>query len=213
MKKISFLLFAFVISITAFTQTYNVTFEVTVPEGIPNQGRKIFIAGDLPPVTNWEKPGTNANLQMSLKQGTVDVYTITLQLNADSIHFKFFQATTTTPDWNAGEWPGVVNRNALVSGNCVITAIWGNSNSTVVTPIVALSEIKNYSFVYPSITSDYINVRDAGKIQIIDLCGKTVLSQNSVVGQALNISNLQSGIYLVKLENKQGIKVQKIFKQ
>lgn len=214
MKKLSFLLLALTIGFVSFAQqTYTVKFELTVPEGVPNQGRDIYISGNMPPLTEWQQPGSNPDLKMSLKTGTTNVYTITLFLNAGNIFFKFFQATTANPDWDSGEWPGDPNRTATISQNCLITAFWADQNSTNVTPLTAINEIKNSNFVYPSVATDFININASGEVQIFDLCGKIVFSQNQINNQTINISNLQSGIYLVKLENKEGSKIQKIFKQ
>lgn len=214
MRKLLFTLAAIVAVIVLQAQTVTVRFEVTVPEGIPQEGKDIYISGALPPVANWPQPGTNTNLKMSLKPGTNNVYTITLQLNPGQIQFKFFQATASAPTWDLGEWPGDPNRVANISDNTLVTATWGDVNTTQTQPLASLANVKNTSKVFPTVTSTYVNVNtNNAKISVLDLCGKNILTTNLDAQGVIDLTNYPSGVYFIKIEDKEGIFIQKIVKQ
>ena len=41
-------------------------------------------------------------------------------------------------------------------------------------------------------------------VEVLDLMGRTVLSSSQKVAPMVNVSSLQSGVYMIKLSNKQG---------
>jgi len=74
--------------------------------------------------------------------------------------------------------------------------------------------------IYPNPANNYINI-DLGvnqlnnaSIEIIDLLGKTIYSQNVNTNSViLNIQDYSQGIYLVKFNNSIGTKIQKVIKK
>jgi len=65
--------------------------------------------------------------------------------------------------------------------------------------------------IYPNPTSEFINIVNANsqieRVEIIDIQGRIMIIQSIGGNQAnINISNLNSGIYIIKIYNKQWIK-------
>ena len=66
--------------------------------------------------------------------------------------------------------------------------------------------------VYPNPTSKFLSIKDSYKfIQIHNLSGRLILSEE--IAPTHDISNLQSGLYLLTIQHKNGIQIQKIIKE
>jgi Secretion system C-terminal sorting domain len=81
------------------------------------------------------------------------------------------------------------------------------------------NEVQNFD-VYPNPANNYITVTSSNnslinQIQITDLNGRVINNtiENSVVSSEINIADLSSGIYFVKVSSKQGSSTSKIVKQ
>lgn len=61
--------------------------------------------------------------------------------------------------------------------------------------------------IYPNPVSNQLSIVSDMKIEsveVLDLMGRTVLSSSQKVAPMVNVSSLQSGVYMIKLSNKQG---------
>jgi len=72
--------------------------------------------------------------------------------------------------------------------------------------------------IYPNPTSEFINIVNANsqieRVEIIDIQGRIMIIQSIGGNQAnINISNLNSGIYIIKIYTNSGLKVDKIIKK
>ncbi|HRT68253.1 MAG TPA: T9SS type A sorting domain-containing protein, partial [Bacteroidota bacterium] len=72
--------------------------------------------------------------------------------------------------------------------------------------------------IYPNPADEYINIANANlqieRVEIIDMQGRIVGSKSITGTQAnMNISNLTSGIYIMKIYTNRGIKVGKLIKR
>ncbi len=84
-------------------------------------GQPVYLAGDFGGIYGtWNEPGTNTNNQMA-GPGTDSIYTLTMNLQAGTYHFKFFKGT----GWNNGEWTGDPNRQATITNATTLTYKWG----------------------------------------------------------------------------------------
>lgn len=66
--------------------------------------------------------------------------------------------------------------------------------------------------IYPNPTNSVLNIKNAenSSIEIYDLLGRIVLSKNEIaIDQQLNVSNLTTGTYLIKITNNNHIKTDK----
>ncbi|KGL62071.1 immunoglobulin-like domain-containing protein [Polaribacter sp. Hel1_85] len=89
------------------------------------------------------------------------------------------------------------------------------ANNTSLYTTYSVNTINTFK-MYPNPAKDLLNVRLAtdGKnsFRIIDVIGKTVKS-GSISNQAINISNLKTGIYLIEINDGEEIIIEKFIKQ
>jgi hypothetical protein len=113
-------------TVTVQQQVFNVTFQVymNLAEGFDPATQMVYIAGDLPGVTSWEQPGSNASLALTRSDANAP-YTLTVQLPAGNIAYKFFANNAGVASWDNGEWPGDPNRTAVVAGDTTIQHLYG----------------------------------------------------------------------------------------
>lgn len=68
--------------------------------------------------------------------------------------------------------------------------------------------------VYPNPTSNYLNIINKDnlplEVELIDMNGNPVLSQKDYFGKSLNLTNLSSGVYILKLNYKNHSKIEKV---
>ena len=71
--------------------------------------------------------------------------------------------------------------------------------------------------VYPNPTNGVLNINSKSSIitiNITDLNGRLIQASNQNNNQvAINVENLQSGIYLLKITTESGVSTQKIIKE
>ena len=79
----------------------------------------------------------------------------------------------------------------------------------------AIQEVtKNISFsVYPNPTSDEINISSTYNIGKVEIYNITGILQSSSYKNKVDVSNLSSGIYFVKVYSENGVATQKFVKQ
>ncbi len=79
---------------------------------------------------------------------------------------------------------------------------------------VGISEVSDQNVsLYPNPTSGmlYINAADVQSVSVIDINGRTVMSQNN--GSAIDMSNLPNGTYFVRTLTANGTSIQKVVKK
>ena len=70
---------------------------------------------------------------------------------------------------------------------------------------------KNAVSFYPNPASDYITIKNAQKISIIDMNGRLVKEANAI--EKVDVSSLVKGIYLVKLVSENNTQISKLIKK
>jgi hypothetical protein len=98
----------------------------------------------------------------------------------------------------------------LVYGHQFITIVIDYDGSQIGVPRVN----KNSFTIYPnpSTSKIFIDGVDVKNIQVLDLMGKVVLTQNTASNE-LNIESLPAGMYIINALSDKGLVVQKIVKQ
>jgi hypothetical protein len=95
----------YAISIGRFGLGVPVTFTVWAPKFTP-ANKDVFFAGEFgflgTGFSNWQQPGTNANLKLTNNGNSSYSITLLLQQGA-AFNFKCFLATTSAPNWGNGE--------------------------------------------------------------------------------------------------------------
>ena len=88
----------------------------------------------------------------------------------------------------------------------IVIAKFNNQNYTEITKTK-----EKHINIYPNPASNYINIDidNINEIQIIDMCGKTVLIENSV-DKTIDVSKLNSGLYTIKIIAEKNIYSNKI---
>jgi hypothetical protein len=83
-----------------------VAFNLTAPVNTPAD-KDVFVAGEWDKVGaapgSWQQPGTNANLKMTHTGGQNYYFVVPKPAVSTSFQYKYFIATTTSPDWGHGE--------------------------------------------------------------------------------------------------------------
>lgn len=102
---------------------------------------------------------------------------------------------------------GEVNVQELIAGDLIVSE--GFINTSISGPLSIYEPILNKIVVFPNPTSSYINIKSEiliTKIEVFDLLGKHILTTGAQ--NQIDVSNYQSGIYLIKLysENRHSIK-------
>ena len=151
----------------------------------------------------WEngigEPGTSFTLNF----GTTDVSEFTLN------------------DFSIGDsLPGLLNNtlyqwriDAINCSGTTIGDVW--SFTTGETLSINTNEIEQIK-VYPNPTTDILNIKtslEINRIEIYDLLGKNIKSYTKVSNSAIDISQLETGLYLVKVYSKDKSKTFKITKR
>lgn len=72
---------------------------------------------------------------------------------------------------------------------------------------------QNQNMIYPNPTSKYLNInQEFESFSLLDIKGSAILKSNSKSSQ-IDISNLQSGVYILQLYNNETVKYQRIIKE
>lgn len=105
------------------------------------------------------------------------------------------------------------NRNPFIDQPDLVEYIWGNQVGEVWDQDLGLEEnqVSNLK-IYPNPTQDVftiVGIVELSNIQIFSLLGEKVFEENTAEDMRLNL-NLSSGIYLVKIQNKNGATTKKL---
>lgn len=107
---------------------------------------------------------------------------------------------------------GEVNVQELITGDLIVSE--GFINSIDSGPLGINDYIVNKIMVFPNPTSNYINIMSElpiSLIEIFDLLGKRILTKK--IQNHIDVSHLQSGIYLVKIYSEKGQETKRFIKQ
>jgi endonuclease I len=110
------------------------------------------------------------------------------------------------------------NRNPFIDNPYIATVIWGGTAAENRWSALSIddNEIKNIS-IYPNPVKDnfvYFSSTQNLEVIIYNILGKQVLIENvSNSKKYINVSNLNKGIYLLKLKSDQGTITKKLIKQ
>lgn len=111
----------------------------------------------------------------------------------------------------------VYYRFRLVTNSVVNKKGWYIDNLTY-TPYTIQSsveeEIVSELGVYPNPTSNYLNIVNKDNlpldIELVDMNGNVMISNKDYFGKSLNLTNLSSGVYILKLNYKNHTKIEKV---
>ena len=145
--------------------------------------------GDSLAILDWVSFNVKAGLEIAFD----------LQLNDDDgagrVNMLSWASEPKEPYGNSGTWGGL----KLAVG----TAVNNTSANTG-------------AKVYPSVTSDYLNVsmKNLRKIEVYDITGKSLISKTAQTdAMRFDVSSLNNGVYLVKVSSSSNSTVQKFVKK
>jgi hypothetical protein len=118
---------------------------------------------------------------------------------------------------SSGDGNGMVNYSITSSNSSNkrvgTLTIAGKTFSITQTAVSIENEISG-SFVYPNPAKDIININQEGTISIYDLNGiLQIQKQITSVREQIDVSNLSSGVYFIKISNQDKINIYKFIKE
>lgn len=69
---------------------------------------------------------------------------------------------------------------------------------------------ENGPFVYPNPTNGMVHLQHEGRFELLDIHGRTILSQNGVSNASVDLSHLPNGVYMVRLVTRNSTFLQRI---
>ncbi len=185
--------------------TFNV--DMSTAEEFDPDTDDVYIAGSH---AAWQMPGTIPELKMTPSPEEQNVYTLTLLMYKGTYEYKYFRVINGEPSWDNGEWDAGDNRQVTVDSSMVINDVWGQ-----------LSGIfdHNVQFTYEMYPNPVTNTlfisgtNDVNKIEIYDVAGKVIRTME-VSGEkvSMNLNDLQSGVYIISIQNDKGVQTSKFIK-
>jgi hypothetical protein len=168
--------------------------------------------------------GSNDTLQITVKTVPVPMPLIsksgiTLSVPNIFVHYNWYKGDTLLSSTDSNTYDLIQNGNYYVivtdTNGCFVS-----SDTLYVNGFhddVSIDELSDNDRVisYPNPCYDVINIRNAqsSTITLSDLSGRVLLSQNNA--SSINVSNLASGVYLLRIYNRQGelLGINKILKR
>ncbi|HEY3370208.1 MAG TPA: T9SS type A sorting domain-containing protein [Prolixibacteraceae bacterium] len=186
------------------------TIEVDMSNSGMTTGSTVWISGTMGGSRGtWAEPGTIAQNEMLDPDGD-GIYTINFSLADGGYEYKFF--------WNTG-WAngdnGPGNRAYTVSGNTSLYYEWGVDGFTETT---SAKQLSGTSFkVFPNPVTNMLTIQspDMKGLVVSDLLGRTIRNYQfqAVNSKQVDLSGLQSGIYLITVKTNDGTYTSKVIKQ
>ena len=205
MLSLSMMMFLGVFAFGQFTTTFNV--DMTDAEGFDAATDEIFMSGSF---AGWAQPGTDAAFKMTPVEAGSMVYTLTATVDSGEVQYKYFRVIDGEPSWDNGEWTGDPNR--MVTTDSTVTMVenfWGTTGIFDVKAEFAYS-------MYPNPANDYLtvaNTADVSQVDIYDVTGKMVMTVNVASENiTLNVSDLNTGMYIINVTNEKGVQTSKFVK-
>ncbi|NOX87208.1 MAG: T9SS type A sorting domain-containing protein [Chlorobi bacterium] len=189
---------------------YFVTFNVDMSNADPFDPNTddVYIAGSM---AAWQQPGTIPELKLVPSPDNTMVYTITLLMYRGEYQYKYFRVIDGAPSWDNGEWNGEPNRLVTVDTSMVVNDVWADINAGI------FDRKAEFTYdMYPNPVTNTLTlsgINDVNKIEIFDVRGKVVRSiEVNSEKVSVNLSDLQSGVYIISLRNSSGIQTTKFIK-
>jgi hypothetical protein len=201
----------------------NIILLIFLAFSLHGKSQNMFITNVLPTTVSG---GININLQTATGNGAgylSNSHTVTgnvIELNVcywfnDTLPFLTFQNDFFIPLENPANYTIIVN--IILSSSTTVC----NNFSTPDTETLQYNFLSNtiFSFndnvkLYPNPSSGIIYVQglDAkvNRVEVHDLSGKTIKTKMDFSGNSLDLTDLQKGIYFVKIETEKGIVNRKI---
>ncbi|WP_185152750.1 T9SS type A sorting domain-containing protein [Fulvivirga aurantia] len=136
---------------------------------------------------------------IGFRQNTTEVVAVGLDKNSDTRDRVFFNVS--------GKWE--VNKN--ISGNMMMRPVFGPEPETI-TDIPEVNE--KVIRIYPNPTKGTLRIANyTGPFEILSMDGRLMIREELNEGNTVDISNLPTGLYLVKLIREDKVITRKIIKQ
>jgi hypothetical protein len=151
--------------------------------------------------------------------GTTDVYETTLSLDTTATHFYKFLKDTSNTGWESvpaacgAIFQTVLNRQLNVPGLATTLATVCYNECSNCSTVTLNNMNKNEINIYPNPTSDFIIIENANgsSSSIYDINGRELYSSiNTNDKQNIDISNFAKGLYFVKINKPNEVKMLRI---
>lgn len=137
-------------------------------------------------------------------------YTLTLDLPADSLSYKYFFVVSGESSWTMGEFPETGDRVVVITGETTFDDVWGVREGTSVEDIVAETGMAVYP--NPAVSSVKVSADQIiNEIRIFDISGRMVYS--SPIGDLnaeINVVNFSRGMYFMQVYTAAGVQTHKV---
>lgn len=168
----------------------------------------VYIAGSF---AAWQEPGTIPELKLSPTAEDSTIYTISVLMYTGEAQYKYFLVYNGDPSWDNGEWAGDPNRVVTVDTTMTVTDLWGDIYFGI------FDRRAEFTYdIYPNPVTNKLTIsgiNDVNRIEIFDISGRVVKSVEVASEKvSMNLSDLQSGVYIISLHNKKGIQTAKFIK-
>lgn len=165
---------------------------------------------------------------MTVDPNNPNIWEVTVAISDDTIEYKFSYDAwtgeeTLDPNSNCTKTDGqFTNRILGLSGDTILPAVcWESCEECNINSVSEQSLLNNLSvFPNPASTEIFINGNfqsiDTYNISIVDLTGKTIMSRtvlSDVVNERLDVNGLTNGLYLIRIENNNTFRVEKVMIQ
>jgi len=186
--------------------TFNV--DMTPADPFDPAAEQVFIGGSL--ANGWAEPGTLSVYEMTSEDNVT--YSITLLLYPGDYMFKYFLVPNGGHSWDGGEWTGDPNREVTVDTvAAVIDDVWGDIEAGIFTE----PNVFTYS-MYPNPVFNVLNIDNTGdvtEINVYDATGRMVRTMDVTTEKvAIDVADLQTGVYIVNVTNEKGTQSSKFVK-
>lgn len=154
---------------------------------------------------------------LSSTSSSVDHYSeITNDFNASKSNATTNNFTTTTFSFTATTNKVVIYVRAPLAINSDNEVFYDNIELRAVTTASVKDVFANNITIYPNPANNFINIsttENISNVEVYNIVGKRVLSIKNLQNNQVDISNLASGMYMLRLTNGTSIATKKIIKQ
>lgn len=186
----------------------NFNVDMSTAESFDPTSQAVYIAGSC--ANGWAQPGTVGAYMMSSDD---DVnYMLSILVYPGDWMYKYFLVTDGVPSWDGGEWEGDPNREFSVDTlEVTLENVWGEIAGIFDTP----SEFA-YN-MYPNPVLNVLNIdntSNATQVDVYDAAGRIVRTVEVTSDKvAIDVNELQTGVYIVTVTNENGIQSSKFIKK
>lgn len=173
---------------------------------------EVFIGGSL--ANGWATPGSVSVYKMMPTEENIDIYSITLLVDKGEQMFKYFRIVNGESSWDGGEWSGDPNRVLAVDTLAlVIDDVWADINAGI------FDTQSPFTYkMYPNPANNSLNlsnISDVNKIEVYDVTGKLIrtIATEGVENVTIDVTDLNTGVYILNATNKTGVQTTKFIKK